>query len=124
MYAVIFITFEKVGCGVLRTTPTLLRYMTQKAFGLCTYVSLFCLFGLILSAHEGQVGPCLQPLKFSARWSSLVYVVFGWNEICSSLASESDLAVPSCMSVMRTLSFFVSCKCAVIVVGHPAFVLQ
>ena len=34
----------------------------------------------------------------------------------------------SCMSVMRTLSFFVSCKCArppvvvVVVVGHPAFV--
>ena len=35
----------------------------------------------------------------------------------------------SCMSVMRTLSFFVSCKCArppvvVVVVGHPAFVFS
>ena len=27
----------------------------------------------------------------STWWSRLVHIVFGWKEICSSLASESDL---------------------------------
>ena len=96
-----------------------IRIWYKIGLGLCTVCMWMPLFVGHISSAISSANWSISPAH-GGQWSRLIYIVFGWKWICSSSASESDLAVPSCMSVMRTLSFFVSCKCG----GHPAFVLQ
>ena len=109
----------KSGLEAFEDYPNPIRIWYKIGLGLCKVCMWMPLYVGPISSAISSANWSISPAH-GGQWSRLVYIVFGWKRVCSSSASESDLAVPSCMSVMRTLSLFVSCKCG----GHPAFVLQ